>query len=516
VLALTACGPAGESASTTAAGSAQAAINDPFIIVMPQVGEIFDAASVLPAEISAVSYNLYDWMFDRDHEGRVQPGYAESWEVSEDKRELVVHLRKDVQFHTGQALTSADIPFSWDRIVEGGYSSRVTRAIESIEVIDEHTVKFLFNKPELAFVAVGGIPALSQQWFNEAGPDRFRQEPVGTGPYRFNQLQRGQYLELQRNENYWGKPPAIATVRFEFVTEDTTRVVKLQTGEADMAMMLPYPLVPQIENEPALKTVSLSPGGMTIFLALKTDNPETPWADVRVREAIALAIDRDAIIQHILLGYPRHFPFLAPTDLGFDPDLAPYSFDAERSRELLREAGAEGLKLQLRYIAGGATGVKETAEAIALYLTDVGIRTTTLPMEGPQFIPWVLQASRNPDEDYVALFIGGIAGRTESSNPIVAQLGAQTPFAWYTDAGVNDMVLEMSRTADDTARAEAIRAIGRKVHEQFRFIPMWTSTTIYGMKRCIDFTPTLGEYDLLMLRDVDVSACETKGAAKTP
>jgi len=486
-------------------------LNNPFVVVIPQVGEIFDVASVLPAEISAVSYNIYDWMFDRDYGGTPRPGYAESWQMSEDKQQLTVTLRQDVTFHNGASMTAADVAFSWERIVDGGYSSRITRALQDIEIVGDYTLRFHFNKPELAFVAVGGIPVLSKARFEEVGAQHFRQQPIGTGPYVFKHLQRGQYLDLERNENYWGRKPEIARVRFAFVTEDTTRVAKLQTGEADMAMMLPFPLVPQVEADPHLTTVTLSPGGMTVFLALKTDNPQTAWADKRVREAIALAIDREAIVEHILLGYPDHFPFLAPTDLGFDSDLGAYPYDPDRSRELIEAAGIAGLELKLPYVAGGATGVKETAEAVALYLTEVGIKTNTSPMEGPQFIPWVLKASGNPEEDYIAVFIGGIAGRAESSNPIVAQLGDGSPFAWYVNPEINALVREMARMPDDEERAEAIRAIGRAVHADYRYIPMWTSSHIYGMKKCLDFTPTLGEYDLLLLRDVSTASCRQSG-----
>ena len=495
------------------ASTPQSVLNDPFVVATPQVGEIFDAASVLPAEISALSFNMYDWMFDRAPDGSPRPGYASSWEMSADRKLLTVNLREDVLFHTGTPMTADDIVFTWERIQEGGFSSRITRSLEQIEILGPHQVRFHFNRPELAFVAVGGLPVLSRAYYDAVGPEQFRQQPVGTGPYRFKQLQRGQYVDLERFEQYWRDKPEIPRVRFEFVTEDTTRVSKLRTGEADMAMMLPFPLVPLVEAEPALKTVTLLPGGMTIFLALKADNPDTPWADPRVREAIAIAIDKNAIVEHILLGYPEHYPFLAPGDLGYDPTLQAHPYDPERARTLLEEAGVTGLKMQIRYISGGATGVKETAEAVALYLNEIGIAATTVALEGPQFIPWVLKASRNPDMDYAAVFIGGIAGRSESSNPLVAQLGGDTPFAWYSDPAMYERIRQMAVMTDDEERARAIIAIGQAVHADMRYIPLWTSAHIYGMKNCIDFTPTLGEYDLLLLRDVRIDRCQAAAAA---
>lgn len=502
---LAACG--GGPSGGDAASERGRTLNDPFVIAVPQVGEIYDPTLVLPAEVSAVTYNVFDWLFDRNHRGEARPGLAESWTMSPDATELTLALRRGVTFHNGAPLTADDVVFSWERMLEGCCSTRVTRQLEHIEALDAHTVRIRFAGPEVAFVAVGGFPVVSRAYYEEVGEQRFKAQPLGTGPYRFVRLVRGQYVELARYDGYWGPQPEVARVVMRFVTEDTTRVAQLRTGEADMAMMVPYPLVPQVQADPALKTAILTPGGMTIFLALKTDNPRTPWADRRVREAIALAVDHHAIVEDMLLGYPEHYPLLAPGDLGYDPGLEPYPYDPKRARALLEAAGAVGLELEIPYIAGSGTGVKETAEAVALYLNEVGIRAVARAMEGPQFIGWVQKASGNPEMDYVAVFIGGIAGRSEPSSALAAQFSAVTPFAWYVNPEVNRRVLDIAVTPEANARAEKIRELGRIVHEDMRYIPLWTSAHVYGMKRCIEFTPTLGEYDLLLLRDVRVAGC---------
>lgn len=508
LLLLAACGDREANRAASAAGGTEnAPLNEPFVVGIRQVGEIFDPTTILPAEISAVSYNIYDWLFDRNFGGEPRPGLAASWEQSPDARELVIHLRPDVTFHTGAPMTADDVVFSWNRMVEGGFSTRVARSLQSIEALDEHTVRITFGQPEIGFVPFGGIAVLSRAYHDDVGEQRFREQPVGTGPYRFKALKRGQYVDLERYDGYWGELPEIRAARLKFVTEDTTRVAQLLTGEADLIMQVPFPLAPQVEADPKLKVVDLVPGGMTVFLALKTDNPNTPWADRRVREAIALAIDHDAIVNDILLGYPKHYPFLAPGDLGYDPDLKPFEFNPERARELLAEAGATDLAFDIPYISGATTGQKETAEAVALYLNNVGIDARAKPIEGPQFISWVQQASRNPGMDYVALFIGGIAGRAEPSAGLATHFATFTPFAWYVNPEVNQLALRAAGTPDPPARADAIRALGRAVHEDIRYIPLWTNAHLYGMKSCIDFTPTLGEYDIILLRDVSIARC---------
>lgn len=498
--------PTGGQESDPEARQAQG-LNDPFVVGIRQVGEIFDPQTVLPAEISAIAYNLYDWLFDRNFDGSVKPGIAQSWEQSADARQLTIHLRPDVTFHTGAPMTAEDVVFSWNRLVEGGFSTRVARSLRTIEAVDSHTVRIVFGQPEIGFVPFGGIAILSRAHHESVGEKAFRENPVGTGPYRFKSLARGQYVDLERYDGYWGELPEIERARLRFVTEDTTRVAQLLTGEADLIMQVPFPLAPQIEEHSQLAVKDLTPGGMTVFLALKTDNPDTPWADRRVREAIALAIDHRAIVDDILLGYPKHYPFLAPGDLGYDPELEPYGFDAQRARQLLEEAGATDLAFDIPYISGATTGQKETAEAVALYLDNVGIAARATPIEGPQFIRWVQQASRNPDMDYVALFIGGVAGRPEPSTGLATHFATFTPFAWYRNPEVNELAMKMASTPDRKARGDAIRALGRAVHADMRYIPLWTNSHLYGMKSCIDFKPTLGEYDIIMLRDVSIARC---------
>jgi|GEM_PF-452238 len=495
------------------AGASRAALlNSPFVIDIRQVGELYDPTTVLPAEISAVAYNVYDWLFDRSPDGKPKSGIAASWSMSPDATEVTIKLRPKVTFHDGSPMTAGDVVFSWHRMVKGGFSSRVARSLQTIEALDVNTVHIKFGKPEVGFIASGGFAIVSKAYFEKVGEQKFKSHPQGTGPYKFTRLVRGRYVDLTRYEGYWGAKPEIKTARFNFVTEDSTRVARLKTGEADLAMQIPYPSVGEIGATRTLKTRVLSPGGFTIFLALKTDNPKSPWADIRVREAIAIAIDYDAIVKDILRGYPKYFPLLAPGDNGYDPDLKPYPYDPARAKQLLKEAGATGLQFELPYISGASTGIKETAEAVALYLGRVGIKAVARPIEGPQFIGFAHKASKNPDMDYVAVFIGGIAGTPESSGGLLTHFSTVTPFAWYVNPEINMMALKMAGIADPKLRADAIKVLGKAVHRDMRYIPLYTTASIYGMKKCVDFVPTLGPYDMVLLRDIKISGCGVAGA----
>lgn len=473
-----------------------------------QVGEVFDPTSQLPAEISAVAANVIEWLFDSSYNGKPKLGLVAWYRVTPDGKTIDMLLRKGVTFHSGDPFTAEDVIFSWNRLKQNGFSDRVARTLQRFEVVDPHHIRIHFGAPELGFVPQLGFPIVSKAYYDRVGEERFRKSPVGTGPYKFHRIKRGEYVELVRYDNYWGRKPEVQKVRMRFMVEDTTRLAALKKGELDIAMQVPFQSVEDISRTKGLKTTRLSPGGFTVYLAPKYLKPETPWAKREVREAIALAIDRAAIVDKLLKGVPDRFAFLAPSDLGYDPNLKPYPYNPTRARQLLQQAGyGGGFTIDLPYIAGAQTGVKETAEAIALYLSRVGIRATPKALEGPRFIEFVLKASRDPAQDYLALFIGAVSGKPEPTTALVTTFSAVTPFAWYRNAAVNALVLRAAGTVDRQARAALIKQIQNMIYADYGFMPIWNGVSVFGMKSCISFRPKRGDLDYMLIRDVSVKRC---------
>lgn len=494
--------------STTVAASTTAPKN-PLVIGIRQVGQVYDLSSVLPSEVSAVAANVTDYMFTRGSNGKIAPSLATSWDWSADGKTLTINLRSGVKFSNGTPFTADDVVFSWNRLKANGFSDRLARSLIGWEVVSPTKIIARFGNAELSFIPQLGPPIMSKAYFEKFGETTFKAKPLGTGPYKFKRIRPGESVELEANARYWGKQPSVKRVIMKSIVDDTTRIAALKTGEADMIMQVPYPKITQIQKTKGLKTARLFPSGSSVFIAYKYLSPKTPWANQNVRAAISHAIDKEAISKKLLKGAVGTFGFLAAGDLGYDKTIYPYEYNPTKAKQLLTQGGyPNGFTIDLPYISGAVTGVKETAEAVALYLRQIGINATPKALEGPAFVQYVLGASRDPAQDYVAIFIGALAGQPEPTTGLVNSFSAVTPFAWYRNGAINGLILRAAGTVDDQQRAALVKQVQRMIIDDYGFTKLWDAASIYGMKSCIRFKPTRGPFDLMWVNDVDRSRCK--------
>lgn len=495
-------------AAPAAAGQAQAGATKPLVIGIRQVGQIYDLSAVLPSEVSAVAANVTDYLWTRGSNGKIAPSLATQWEWSPDGKTLTITLRSGVRFSNGSPFTAEDVVFSWNRLKANGFSDRIARTLLGWEIVSPTKLIARFGAPELSFIPQLGPPIMSKAYFDRVGDSAFKTKPIGTGPYMFKRIRPGESAELVANPRYWGKKPTVKNVILRSIVDDTTRIAALKTGEADIVMQVPYSKITEIQKTKGLKTARLFPSGSSVFVAYKYLSPKTPWSNPNVRAAISYAIDKEAITKKLLRGAVGTFGFLARGDLGYDPTIYPYEYNPTKAKQLLAQAGySNGFTIELPYISGAVTGVKETAEAVALYLRQVGINATPRSLEGPDFVNYVLGASKDPAKDYVAIFIGALAGQPEPTTGLVNSFSAVTPFAWYRNGAVNGLILRAAGTVDDAQRADLVKRVQRLIIDDFAYTKLWDAASIYGMKKCIRFKPTRGPFDLMWVNDVDRSAC---------
>ncbi len=478
----------------------------PLVVAINQVGEIYDPTSVLPSTISVVDANVFDWLWWRTPSGKLVPNLVTHWDFSSDGKQLILALRKNVKFSTGDALTADDVVFSWNRLKANGFSDRIARTLTSWDVTDPYHLVAHFAQPEIGVIPSLGFPIVSKAYHDRVGEDAFKARPVGSGAYMIKKIVPDQSVDLVRNPRYWGKKGTVAEAIFQTVTDDTSRVAKLKTGAADMVMQVPFQSVASVKKTRGLKTVTLAPSGSSVYLAFKAQLPTAPWAKPAVRQAVALAIDRNAIVKKLLKGIPKQNAFLAPGDLGYDASIKPYPFDPAKAKDLLAQAGyPNGFSTNLPFL-NAQSGMSETAQAVALYLGQVGIKVTPQPLNGQDFVQWVFKAAHDPSMDYMAMFLGAIAGKAEPATALLNSFSSITPFAWYKNPQANGMILQANATPNDATRAALIKQIQHVIYDDYGFVKLWDSATVYGMKSCISFTPQLGDFDLLLLRHVS-STC---------
>src|SRR6266481_5513286 len=283
---------------------------------------------------------LFDALLTRDEHFNVQPGLAEHWEIP-DPLTYLFHLHSGVTFHDGRTLTSRDVKWTLDSLLQGKIRSTKTstynRFVDRIDTPDKLTVVFHLKEPFAALLwnlsegAIGIVPYGSL--------DEITRKPIGTGPFKFVSAETDKEVILQRNDTYWGETPHLARVRFAVVPDATTQALELRKGSADLTINSPMPpdTVVTLERYPSL-IVQHGPGTRLAYLAFNLRDPILK--DVRVRQAIAYALDRRPMIEYLWRSQVQSARSILPRQSwAYNDDVPRYDYDPVKTRQLLDEAG---------------------------------------------------------------------------------------------------------------------------------------------------------------------------------
>ena len=350
-----------------------------------------DPTSAAAQAIDSVVYtNIFEGLTRFMGDGSVVPGLAESWEISDDGTVYTFKLREGVRFHDGTAMDAEDVKFSLDR-ARADDSANAQKAlfdgIESVEVVDPLTVRVTLAAPNGNFLfnmAWGDAVIVASESI-----DTIKTAPIGTGAYTFGNWVQGDSITLNRNPDYWGDQPALETATFKFISDPTAAFAAMMAEDVDVFDNFPAPEnLPQFEADPRFQVLVGSTEGETI---LSTNNKQPPFDDIRVRQALAHAIDRQAIIDGAMFGYGTpigtHF---APHNPAYVDLTGQSAYDPEKAARLLADAGyAEGLKTTLHLPP--PSYARRGGEIIAAQLAEVGITAEIINVEWAQWLESVFK-----------------------------------------------------------------------------------------------------------------------------
>ncbi len=350
---------------------------------------------------------IFDALLTRDEHFSVQPGLAERWEIP-DPLTYVFHLRRGVKFHNGQTLTSRDVKWTFDSLLQGKIRSTKTstyRYVDHLETPDDSTVIFRLKEPLAALLwnlsegAIGIVPYGSL--------DEMTRQPVGTGPFQFVSAETDKEVILQRNDAYWGEVPRLARVRFAVVPDATTEALELRKGSADLAINSPMSpdTIATLERNPSL-TVQRGPGTRLAYLAFNLRDPILN--DVRIRQAIGYALDRRPMMEYLWRGQVQPaYSILPRQSWAFDDDVPHYDYDPGKTRQLLDAAGyplINGVRFHITMKTSTDENTRLMVAVMQQQLRDVGI---ALDIRTFEFATFFADVTSGAFQLYSLRWIGG-------------------------------------------------------------------------------------------------------------
>ncbi|MBM4466958.1 MAG: ABC transporter substrate-binding protein [Chloroflexi bacterium] len=433
---------------------------------------------------STTAWHMHDSLVWLNDEGIIEPALAESWEVSEDGTEYIFHLRKGVTFHNGEPFNADAVVFSWQRGKDGGFEySNLWQRAQSVEKIDDYTVKITTEKPDALFLPImadswGMIPP---KYFAEVGQKGFEEHPIGTGPFTFVEWIKGDRIVMKANPNYWREGvPKIETLIFRPVPESATRVAAIQTGEVDIVHRLSAEEAKSLLGVPEVHVINY-PVTRIYYVAFNnlTTGVGQPTEDPRVRQAMNYAVDVDAIIDALFDGFAKPaIGYVATGELGYD-NAKPFGYDPDKARELLAEAGyPDGFEMDMACPAGAYTHFEEVCEAIVGYLGEVGIKVNLEIMESGHY--WDLEANK----ELPPLFGDSWSSALGEGYPrlIGALDGWDAAYSAWFDEKIDAMLDKIAVTVDQEARAELYKELQKYMRENPPFIYLYEPMTFEAVR----------------------------------
>jgi len=425
-------------------------------------------------QASTTDWQLYDSLVWTGEGGTIVPQLAESWEASEDGLEYTFNLREGVVFHNGEPFNADAVVFNWERVAasdfEYAYHWTVATAVETV---DEYTVKVTLEEPNALFLSTvaDNWAMIPPGYFEEVGQEGFNEFPMGTGPFKFVEWERGDHITMEANLDYWRGAPKIETVIFRPIPESATRVAAIQTGEVDIVTRLSSEEAQSLMGVENVKIVKY-PVARIYYIAFNnlTTGLDQPTMDAKVRQAMNYAVDVDTIIDALFDGFAEPASgYVASGELGHGA-VEPFGYDPDKAMELLADAGyPDGFTIDMACPAGAYTHFEEVCEAIVGYLTDVGIDVTLEIMESGQY--WDLEANK----ELPPLFgdswsaTGGEAFRRLTG----ALGGMDASYSAWSDPEIDRLLDEIQATPDQDERAALYAELQVYMQENPPFIYLY-------------------------------------------
>jgi peptide/nickel transport system substrate-binding protein len=428
----------------------------------------------IDAQSERIDNLIFDDLLSRGDDLNVAPGLAERWDVP-DPVTYVFHLHRGVKFHDGRPLTSRDVKWTFDSLLQGKIRSTkaaVYKYVDRIDAPDENTVTFHMKEPDATLLwnlsdgAMGIVPYGSG--------DEMTQHPIGSGPFKFVSAETDREVTIERNDEYWGGPPKLARVRFAVVPDETTEALELRKGSGDIAInaLTPDTVVTLQQNS----NLGVEHGGGTRLAYLGFNLRDPILKDVRVRQAIAYGLDRRPMIEYLWRGLAQPARSILPAQSwAYNGDVPAYDHDPEKAKQILDAAGypvVNGVRFHITMKTSTDANTRLMVAVMQQQLRDVEIQ---LDIRSFEFATFFSDVQHGAFQMYGLRWIGG------NEDPDIFEYafhsskfppnGANRNY--YSNPKVDSLIDKARREIDPKARKPLYAEVQSILAEDLPYINLW-------------------------------------------
>jgi peptide/nickel transport system substrate-binding protein len=466
---------------------------------------------------NSVNAHFFDKLVEFDPTAKLVPGLAVSWKAISDTV-WEFKLRPGVKWHDGRDFTADDVAFTVERTPNvpnspGGFGAFV-RAVQKVEIVDPLTIRFHTPGPyPLLPTDFASLAVISRHAGEGAATEDYNsgKAMVGTGPYRFAAYSPGTRTQMTRNDAYWGGAQPWAKVDYRVISSPPARAAAILSGDVDIIDTVPSSDIPSMRNDANIKLTEIQ-GLRVIYLApdrsrtadpiFVTDNDgkplaQNPFNDLKVRQALTMSINREALADRVMQGTARGTgQWLPPGSYSYNDAVKVPTVDLDKARALLAEAGfPQGFRLTLHTPNDRYPNDSRTAQAVAQMWTRIGVRTTV------EALPWSAFSVRSSRQEFGMRLVGWGSLTGEASYALVNimatysqqnRTGANNS-GRYASAELDALTARAVATLDDGKREELLREAVKMAMDDVAIIPLHQLVNTWAVKKTLDHTPRMDE-----------------------
>jgi peptide/nickel transport system substrate-binding protein len=471
------------------------------VVATPNDVTNFEPNQISTRTDSNIAEHIFDSLIHMDEHQKLQPMLAESWKILDDKKTWQFKLRQGVTFQDGSPFNAETIKYDFERGLDPQYKWDgntpgyvfTSIGLTGVDVVDEYTVNLKLDRFEPDTPGyISEVFIHPVDYYKNNTLEKVAAEPVGGGPYKLVEWVKDDHITLERWDGYWGTKPAIKTITFRVIPEASTAVAELLAGNVDVISQVPPDQAATIDKSDVAKMNTVT-GGRRIYIGFeqKCTGPGcNEVKDVRVRQALNMAVDVQTILDGLFMGKgKREGGMVNPP--AKSADIKPYPYDPEGAKKLLAEAGyPNGFKCTMSTPNGRYQKDKEIALAVAQDLSKVGVDCEVVPYE------WTVYRGMIGKKELPALFLLGTGSDFLSAWYDLSDLNsleASTNYVNWTNPEWEKLVKQLGETTDDAARKQITDRLQMIVHEDAPWLFIYMQVDWYAVSNKLDWTPRADE-----------------------